>query len=327
MAPRHAKSACCGALVRRFGKRRRQCSHCKRTWSVRQKKRGPKKIRTARALLARVLLDGRTLGEEERNFAEIGRSGIARRFEKALRLFVSGPAPRIPRGPYALVVDGVYFTFERREWVLYLLAVKPVRSRRMYFLDPALVKGRERLGVWDEVFEALPEQTKKQIQALVSDGLPGFPELAARRSWVYQRCHFHLLASLVRGKGMRRYRTRGSPVRDRILKAVHVLLAANVVRHLHARTALRRYANNPSCPAYARKRIMELLWREEDFRAYIAHPRLGLPATTNAMESTGRLVRKATRTARTPDSLLLRATAFLRLKQSVTCNGSCDTQK
>lgn len=313
--------------MRRFGKRRRQCTRCNRTWSVRRKKRGPKRIRTAYELLARILLDGRTLAEEARHFGGLGRSGIARRFEQALHALVSAPPPRLPKGPYALVVDGVYFTFERREWVLYLMAVKPTRSRRMYFLDPVLVKGRERLGIWDETFEALPEQTKKQIRALVSDGLPGFPELSTSRGWIYQRCHFHLLASLVRGKGMRRYRTRGSALRERVLKAARILLADEPRKRGHARAALRRYANHPSCPAYARKRIIELLWRENDFRAYIAHPRLGLPATTNAMESTGRLVRKATRTARTPESLILRATTFLRLKRSVTCNGSCDTQK
>ena|SRR3989344_916950 len=70
-----------------------------------------------------------------------------RSFEYALRSFVSASAPRLPRGPYALVVDGVYFTFERREWVLYLMAMKPIHFHRMYFLDPVLVKGRERLEV------------------------------------------------------------------------------------------------------------------------------------------------------------------------------------
>lgn len=327
MAPRHAKSACCGASVRRFGKRRRQCTRCKRTWSIRKKRRGPKPKRTARALLSRILVDGQTLKEEARHFGSLGQSGIARRFEKELRSFVAEPAPRLPRRPYALVIDGVYFTFERREWVLYLMALKPAHSHRMYFLDPVLVKGRERLGVWDETFDVLPESVRKQIRGLVSDGLPGFPELAARRGWVYQRCHFHLLASLVRGKGMRRYRTRGSAVRECVLEAARVLLADESGKYRHARAALRRYANNPSCPAYARKRVVELLWREDDFRAYLTHPYLGLPTTTNAMESSGKLVRRAVRTARTPESLLLRATAFLRLKRSVTCNGSRDTQK
>jgi hypothetical protein len=275
----------------------------------------------------RLLIGGHTLREEARHFGSLGRSGIARRFEQALRSFVSAPPLRLPHGPYALVVDGVYFTFNRREWVLYLMAVKPLSSRRMYFLDPVLVKGRERLEVWDEAFDALPNVVRNRIRALVSDGLPGFRELAARRGWAYQRCHFHLLASLVRGKGMRRYKTRSSAVRERVLKAVRILLADELVQKRNrARYALRRYAGNPSCAAYVRKHVMELLGREEDFRTHLTRPELGLPTTTNAMESTGRLVRKATRTARTPDSLRMRAVAFLRLKRSVTCNGSCDTQ-
>lgn len=122
--------------------------------------------------MKRVLLDGHTICDEGSHFGTLRRSGIARRFEHALKSFVAEPPTRLPPGPYALVVDGVYFTFERREWVLYLMAVKPVRSRHMYFLDPVLVKGRERLSVWSNIFDALPKAVRKQIRALVSDGLP-----------------------------------------------------------------------------------------------------------------------------------------------------------
>ncbi len=325
MAPIHAKSPCCSASVRRFGKRRRQCINCKRTWSIRQKKRGPKRIRTARPLLARVLVDGYTLAQEARNFPKLGRSGIARRFAEELRRYLAAPPRPLPKGPYTLVVDGVYFKFKRKEWVLYLVALKPA-SHRMYFLDPTLVQGRERLEVWCAVFGALQNAVQKQIRALVSDGLPGFRELATGRGWAYQRCHFHLLASLVRGKGMRRYRTRGSQLREHVLKAVRVLLAdASAQKRTRARSALRRYAGASACPAYVRKHIAELLLREDDFRTYLSHPELKLPTTTSAMESVGRLVRKAARTARTPESLHLRAIAFLRLKRSVVCNGF-DTQ-
>ena len=126
---------------------------------------------------------------------------------------------------------------------------------------------------------------------------------------------------------MRRYRTRGSAIRERVLEAARVILSDDSKNYRHARTLLKQYANDPSCPAYVRKHVKELLLREDDFRAYLTYPDFSLPTTTNAMESSGKLVRKATRTARTPESLLLRATAFLRLKRSVTCNGSCDTQK
>ena len=250
---------------------------------------------------------------------------IAARFAKALRAYVRAPAPPLPKGPYVLIVDGMYFKFKRKEWVLYLMALKPVRSHRMYFLDPVLIRGRE-LEEWYRVIDTIPRDTRRQIKALVSDGLRGFQQLSASNGWIHQRCHFHLLASLVRGKGKRRYLTRGSSVRDKIiLDSIRILLADEPVeKRDRARRTLRRHINNPACPSYVRKHVLEFFEREQDFRAYLTHSMLNLPTTTSAMESTGRLVRKATRTARTPDSLSMRATAFLRLRRSVICNG-CDT--
>jgi len=322
MTPRHAKSSCCGALVRRRGGRRRQCTSCERTWSIRKKKYGRKRIRHTQALLHRILVDGHTLSYEAQNFHGLKTVSIAARFAQALRAYVAAPPPPLPKGSYALVVDGVYFKFKRKEWVLYLMAVKPARSHRMYCLDPALIRGRERLEEWYEAIDTIPTETRKWIKALVSDGLRGFQQLAASNGWVHQRCHFHLLASLVRGKGKRRYLTRGSGVRDKILTAVRILLAnESVERRGCARQALRRHINNPACPSYVRKHVLEFFEREQDFRSYLTYPHLHLPTTTSAMESTGRLVRKATRTARTPESLRLRAVSFLRLKQYMACNG------
>jgi len=322
MTPIHAKSPCCGALVRRFGKRRRQCIHCKRTWRIRKKKLGRKRTRHTKALLKRILVYGNTLAQEQRNFHGLQSVSIAARFAEALRAYMRAPAPRLPQEPYTLIVDGVYFKFKRKEWVMYLMALKPRHSHHMYFLDPVLLRGRERLEEWYKAIDTIPPKTGKQIKALVSDGLRGFQQLATSHGWVHQRCHFHLLASLVRGKGKRRYLTRGSNVRDKILTVVRILLADKSVRKRErSRQALRRYINDPACPSYVRKHVLEFFEREHDFRAYLTHPTLNLPTTTSAMESTGRLVRKATRTARTPESLRMRAVAFLRLKRSVTCNG------
>lgn len=322
MAPIHAKSPCCGARVRRFGGRRRQCTNCKRTWSIREKKRGPKRIRTARSLALRILVDGYTLKQEAKHFHHVKRSGIAKRFTHELKRIADTPL-RLPKGPYVLVVDGVYFKFKRTEWVLYLMALKPVQSPRVYFLDPVLAKGREKIETWYDVIETIPEGTRKRIRGLVSDGLRGFQGLAAHCGWAHQRCHFHLLSSLVRGKGKRRYLTKGSSVRDAVLRAVRIMLAdASKQKRDRARRTLTAYTNDPKCPAYVRKHVIEFLEREQDFRAYLAHPKLTLPTTTNAMESSGNLVRKAARTARTPESLKMRATAFLRLRRSVHCNDS-----
>jgi hypothetical protein len=165
MTPIHAKSLCCGAQVRRRGGRRKQCIHCKRTWRIRQKKRGRKRTRHTKALLKRILVDRHTLAQEAHNF-RVRTVSIAARFAVVLRTYVATPPPRLPKGPHVLIVDGIYFKFERKEWVLYLMAVKPARSRRMYFLDPVLRQGREKIEVWHEAVGSVPEGTRIRLKPL-----------------------------------------------------------------------------------------------------------------------------------------------------------------
>ena len=66
------------------------------------------------------------------------------------------------------------------------------------------------------------------------------------------------------------------------------------------------------------------------YRSYLAYPTLGLPRTTNSVESMGRLVRELFRSSRAgsnPDSVLLWATALIRLRPNVTCNGHAINRK
>src|SRR5262245_9130522 len=75
----HAKSPCCRAKIYRFGSRHRQCSLCKRTWSVRRKKRGPDPWRTTPRLLEAVLVQGRTLKSVAPRYG-LSAQGLSRRF-------------------------------------------------------------------------------------------------------------------------------------------------------------------------------------------------------------------------------------------------------
>jgi hypothetical protein len=322
MATRHAKSPCCRGSIYKFGKRRRQCAACKRTWSTRKKKRGRKRKRIARALLDRILLERYTIAQEQKR-SRLSKSGIALRYAKAMRLVAANTPFRFPRGPYALIGDGLYFKFRRKEWVMYLMAVKPIRGEKAYFLDPMLFEGRECYERWCQATATIPPAVQKHIVAFVSDGFRGSQTLSEQNGWFHQRCHFHLLANLVRGKGKRRYRVRGSRLRDHLLETSQTMITSKNKDNLKAaRSTIRRLISRQTCPPYIRKQTLEFLEREQDFRTYLRYPRLHLPVTTNAIESTGQMVRKATRTARTPTSLLLRATAFLRLKKSIVCNGN-----
>jgi len=323
MATQHAKSPCCRGSINHFGKRRRQCSICKRTWSVRKKRRGRKRKRHAISLLQRILVERYTIIQEQRRI-RLSKSGIASRYVKAMRAIAARhPLKCLPHGPYTLLGDGLYFKFKRREWVMYLIAVKPVRGHKAYFLDPVLLEGRECYERWVQVIAAIPPAMKKRIRAFVSDGFRGSQLLSEQNRWLHQRCHFHLLANLVRGKGKRRYRIRSSNLRDKILEATRVILGSRNERALkQARKIIRVLINHLVCPPYIRKQALEFLEREQDFQTYLRYPSLHLPTTTSAIESTGRMVRRATRTARTSQSVLLRTTAFLRLKRYVICNGN-----
>lgn len=323
MTTQHAKSPCCRGRISNFGKRRRQCGICKRTWRIRQKHRGRKRKRIATALLNRILLERHTIAQERRN-VRLSRSGIALRYVKAMRAVVERRLPlSLLRGPYALLGDGLYFKFKRKEWVMYLMAVKSARGKKAYFLDPVLLEGRECYERWVQAVIAIPPNVKKCIYAFVSDGFRGSQLLSEQNHWLHQRCHFHLLANLVRGKGKRRYRIRSSRLRDRLLEATRIILNSHRTHELtRARKTTRRLIGRPNCPPYIRKQALEFLEREQDFRTYLMYPKLNLPTTTNAVESTGQMMRRATRTARTPQSLLLRAVAFLRLKKFVICNGN-----
>lgn len=233
----------------------------------------------------------------------------------------------LPRGPYALLGDGLYFKFKRMDWVMYIMAVKPIRSSRAFFLDPVLLPGKESYERWRMALATIPPETKKRILAFVSDGFRGSKLVAKEHGWIHQRCHFHLLMALIRRHGRRSYRIKGFAIREKLLNVVRVSLttADNTVMRTQKLKA-RRLLSHPLCPPWIRKQTIEFLRTLDDFRAYLRYPELNLPATTNAIESSGKIIRKATSTARTPRSVLLRATTFLRLRKSITCNGKLSTK-
>ncbi|MEK7312952.1 MAG: hypothetical protein AAB065_00610 [Deltaproteobacteria bacterium] len=226
-----------------------------------------------------------------------------------------------------MVVDGLYFKFKRMDWVLYDMAVKSVKSHQAYFLDPVLLEGKEGYGRWQQSVATIPPEIQKRIRAFVSDGFRGSKLLAKEHGWIHQRCHFHLLMALIRRRGRRSYRVKSAGVREKMLGTVRLLLATtdDGVLSRQKRKA-QMLLSHPLCPPWIRIQTVEFLRTLDDFRAYLLYPKLHLPTTTNALESSGKLIRRATATARTPQSVLLRATSFLRLKKFVTCNGKSSTK-
>lgn len=320
----HAKSPCCRETIYRFGSRRRQCRACGRTWRIRHKKTGRKARRSSDRLPQR-FADYQRITDWAKAAGISTATASERLYSALIRLLKRNR--RLPIGPCALIADGMYFKFKRMDWVMYVMAIKPVNAHRAYYLDPVLLEGKEGYERWRITIATIPPTIKKRIRAFISDGFRGSKLIAKEHGWIHQRCHFHLLIALIRRHGRRSYRTKGAGIREKLLGAVRTLLSTtdNAVLKKQILKA-RQLILHPLCPPWIRIQTVEFLRTLDDFRAYLIYPELNLPATTNAIESSGKIIRKATSTARTPKSVLLRATAFLQIKKSVTCNGKSSTK-
>jgi hypothetical protein len=284
--------------------------------------------RTATSVLHEVFLEGFTLAQLAARRQGIALPTYRYRFRAVLHRFVARPARgRIPPGPLVLLADGLWFQFDGTPWVLYLTAVKACHGRHAVFLDPVLLPGNETATRWREVFARIPPRLRRRIQALVVDNLRGMRPLAQQHGWTLQLCHFHLLLKLqVRWRG-RRYALRGGPVRDTIYRLTRAILELPPEDRRLARAIaeLRRVSRGDCGTHRIRMTVREFLRARTYYRSYLAHPDLGLPHTTNTLESMGRLIREMFRRNRAgsnPSSVLVWATALVRLRHRLTCNGN-----
>jgi hypothetical protein len=332
MQSKHAKSPCCAARVRRFGPRRRQCVQCGHTWTVRPRKRGRPVHRTSAAALQRVLVQGCTLGQLFSNRVGVALPTYRYRFRQALRRLVARRSPqKIARGPLVLLADGLWFGFDGRPWVLYLTALKPCRGNHATFLDPLLLPGKEGASRWQQAIAAIPPSARQRIQAMVVDNLPGMRRIARQQQWVLQLCQFHLLLKLQARRRTVGYALRGGAVREEIHQLVrNALQLPDGPRLSRTLKRLRRLSQGDCGTLHIQTTVREFLSNLQFYRSYFTHPNLALPVTTNAVESMCRLIREMLRRSRAgsnPASLLLWATAFIRLRPTVTCNGHSFNRK
>lgn len=321
----HAKSPCCRAKIHRFGSRRRQCSRCKHTWSIRRKKRGRKRWRDSAGFLEAILVQARSVKSLAPR-AGLTYQATGYRCRQALRRFVSRPRVlRLPAGPLVLVVDGVYFGFRGKDWVLYLMAVKPCRQNRAVFLDPLLLPGRENLRGWSQAITTIPAHIRSRIRASVSDEIPGIIRIGRAQGWIVQFCHFHLISRLQNCRGRRNRRLAGRPLREALYQLTRQALELPDGPELETvLRELRHLVRQATGLRVIRMIVREFLRRVDQFRAYRKYPELDLPTTTGSVEAMGRRVRdlmRQTRNIRTPQALQLWATALIRMRPTVMCNG------
>lgn len=320
------KSLCCAASIWRFGERRRRCAACRRTWRVRLRRRGRPLRGPDNRLIQRVFFERRSLTELA-NQHGLSRQALSYRFLRALESHLARSSSRQPEGEgdLVLLIDGLWFRFKRRPWVMYLMAFKPPRDRKAVFIDPILQPGSESREGWIRALDSIPAQSRSRIRALVCDNFAGSTTLAAWNGWIIQLCQFHLLASLRARLGNQHRNTVGArAIRRRGYFLVRTALKTTSDRRLAwARVRLEKLADDPSMPWKFGNILREFVRRLDNYRAYRLNPELGLPRTTGSVESMARVIRDLmhrSRSVTTPKALNLWVTNYLRLRPEIVCN-------
>jgi len=224
-----------------------------------------------------------------------------------------------------LILDGLYFRFRRKDWVLYLMALKPCHQNRAVFLDPVLQPGRENMRGWSHAFTTIPPAIYKRIRASVSDEVSGIVKLGTTQGWIVQLCHFHLISRLQNCRGRRNRRLHGRPLREALYQLTRQALELPDGRRLRSvLTQLNNRLRQAKRLRVIRMIVREFLRRIDHFRAYRKYPKLNLPTTTGSLEAMNRRVRdlmRQTRSISSPQALQLWATALIRTRPTVMCNG------
>lgn len=228
--------------------------------------------------------------------------------------------------PLALVADGLWFRFSGRLWVAYDMAVKPAGMAAAFFLDPVMIEGRECARTWLRALTTIPLPVGERIRALVADGFRGCRMIARQRGWILQRCHRHLDAKLLGPPGRRR-NVRGAAVREAVRDAIREARStADPKRAAELCRELAVHAGHPELSRRIAGVIRRFLHDIALYRAYLDHPELELPTTTNAVESRHSRLRSTVSGVNNPQAVILRIRAYTRLHPSITCNGHKNPQ-
>ena len=145
--------------------------------------------------------------------------------------------------------------------------------------------------------------------------------LCRHDGWIHQRCHFHLIAQLQIRRGQHKHLVT-APLREAIYQALRTALGLSegpALRPLETRLAT--LARHPECPRRFRMAVRDFLRQRDAFRAYQRYPELELPTTTNVVEAMARILRTQLPPLSTPEALQRWATALIRLRPTMVCNG------
>jgi len=323
-------SACKHTKSIKFGGRRRQCVSCKKTWSVRARKRGVKPRKHRVMNLEKTFVEKLTLVQQSHRI-NVSANSFSKRHAQTLARLCEKPWPHaLPEGQLILVMDAMWFTLDEEQFTVYLTGFRNMNENTLHFLPPVLRPGHESQKEWREIIRGIPEDVRTCICAVVSDSFSGSGGIAKKEGWIYQRFQAHLLIRLSTLCGDNKVAVSWREGRQEIKRFMHALMnvrdetkVSKIVEQLFT------LAYHSNCPQRLRQIVKRTMRTLHEYRACYLHPNLRLPATTNAVENTNgriRCVLNRARGCRTPESLIQWITAFLWFHPTVTCRPKLPTE-
>ena len=325
MNTQHAKSPCCRATIQRFGKRRRRCRQCHKTWRIRKKKRGRKLKRTNEQLIVSYLQKRSPPLRVSAHQKDRSKSSLQRELSRSLKKYTKEHGKDWlgllkHRDKLVAVADAIWYRVHGQKYTIYIILLRPLNIGQAVICPPMIIAGHEGLPGWKAAFDALPANLKARIAAVVCDGAGSLVALIKSHGWIVQRCHFHLIAAF------QNYLTTGPRSLNRkyaceVMKIVQKFLVScipepflqrlEVVRRLSRSRGLRRVLGG-------------LISNHADYHSYRKYPKLHLPATSNSAESCIQCIRDLMyrcRGFRSLTALQHWLAAVVIFKSTIRCNG------
>lgn len=323
MTYQHEKSTCCRAKIIKYGRKRRQCVGCQRTWSVWKRRRGRKKKRVdanfVRAFLSREIASLVAVAKHRR-CSETHMQDVLRNSRAYFIQHTSWST--IPEGPLIIIADAVVELIEQQWYSIYLLLVRPIVGTEATILPPLIRPGTETVPGWRAAMDTIAPSVRGRIQAIVCDGHRGLVQEGTWRGWVIQRCHFHLLAR-IQSRRSRFQIARNKDEAEIIFTHVRTVLFSRDDASVQASLgALEEIGWGSSSPEI-RTVLSGFVTHYQDYRSYLTHPELHLPTTNNSAESLASMLADLKHRMRgfpTLRSFEQWMTALLKFKQTIVCN-------
>ncbi|MFH2231789.1 MAG: hypothetical protein ABII13_01280 [Patescibacteria group bacterium] len=327
MMNKHAKSPCCGASVRHYGERRRQCLKCSGTWRIRKKKRGRKQRRTNKELILNYFKNRtplRTIAERQ----QCGKDAVQVALARSRDNYIETELPKWlikndDHGPLIAVADAIWYRIRREKYTIYVILLRPISSSSATIRPPVVIHGHEDLDGWKKAFDSLLRMVQNRTIAMVCDGGKGLVSLAKSRKWILQRCHFHLIAA-VQNYLTTGPRSKNPEYAQRVHQIVKDLLHARDPQQIATLSQDIQNIHDNSKSKGLRRVLRGLLKDLPDYHTYHRYPGLNLPATSNSVESCIRCMRdlmSRCRGFRSKQTLIQWLTAFSLYKETIKCRG------